>query len=135
MFEPDSEVPRWVLIPFGILIFGVGIIMALPSLWFIIAQPGKNPAIAVLFGLFALFVAFLFFAIGIRLIRGKRDRQDGFFSARALRISSWLLFAIPIFGIIGQLVAGTFSFLPSIYSTVSLWLSSFTLAAMARNRR
>jgi hypothetical protein len=88
--EPAKDLPRWVQVPAGILLFLFAALALVGSISMIIAPPPVNPPLAVLVGTVLVVGCLWVLVASVRLMAGRPRRTGGLLSPLALRVTGVL---------------------------------------------
>jgi len=131
----DVHLPRWVLVPTGILLGLFTMLCLLGSVTLIFAPNEKAPILALVVGIVWALACCWVLEKCYRLITGKKN-NGGLMSPNTLRSIGWLFLLLPVGGLFtGYFVSHTFFALVQTAADVSIFFGLRRLAAFRETNR
>ena len=129
-FEPeDKHLPRWVLVPVGILLGLFTLLCLIGSATLIFAPSVKAPIMAPVGGVVLVIACFWVLEKCYRLITGKQNK-GGLMRPNTLRVVGWFFLLLPIGGLFtGYFVTHTLFAVVQTAAYISIFFGLRALAA------
>jgi hypothetical protein len=128
------EVPRWVLVPVGLILAAFVLLCLAGSIILIVAPSENSPVAQITFGTGMVLVCLWLLSLCYRMVLGKKVR-GGLFGPIALRIIAWVSLLLPVVGLSMALFTHQYDFTPLTLIGAAMYVGLFfSLRSLASHR-